>query len=72
MVSETEPGTVSDVSSETMQIVTQGGKSLFDKMFKLRVKSKNTGKEVDINFRFKLRKKDKRDLIVSDNPEGLC
>ena len=34
---------------------------LWDKKFKLRIRSKNTGKEIDINFRFNLGVKDPKE-----------
>ena len=46
--------------------------TLFDKKFKMRIKSKKTGKEIDINIRFNLKKRDKRQEDIEENPQTLC
>jgi len=46
--------------------------SVFGKKFKMRIKSKRTGKEIDINMRFVLKKRDKREQNSDESPETLC
>jgi len=46
--------------------------SVFGKKFKMRIKSKRTGKEIDINIKFNLKKRDKREEDTEENPQTLC